>query len=76
MPILAPPAPTPIVRPQSREGSAPQNAVDLPVPMHPILIFLEKINSSNMSALKWRYSELLLALGTRGLQPPCPLVGH
>lgn len=58
------------------ESSALQTAADPLVPTHLILISLGKINSSNMSALKWRYSELLLALGTQGLQPPCPLVGH
>lgn len=74
---LPPPALTPVVRSQSQEkGSALLKAVDLPVPTHPILIFPGKINSSNMSALKWRYSKLLPPLGTQGLQPPRPLVGH
>lgn len=52
------------------KGSAFPKVVALPVPMHPILIFPGKINSSNMSALKWRYNKLLPPSGTQGLQPP------
>lgn len=58
------------------KGSALPPAVGLPASVHPVLIFPGKINSSNMSALKWRYNELFPALGTQGLQPSCPLVGH
>lgn len=49
----APASPWPVVRPPSlgkRLGSS--EGVDLPVPMHPILIFLGKINTPNMSALR------------------------
>lgn len=58
------------------KGSALPKAGDLPVSTHPVSIFPGKINSSNMSALKWRCEELFPAPGTQGLQPSCPLVGH
>lgn len=58
------------------KGSALPKAVGPPVSTHPVSIVPGKINSSNMSALKWRYDELFPALGTQGLQPSCPLVGH
>lgn len=72
-----PTSPQPLsgLRPREK-GSAFQKAVDLAVPTSLILISPGKINSSNMSALKWRYSELLPALGTQGLQPLWPLVRH
>lgn len=47
-------------------GSAFPKVVALPVPTHPVLIFPGKINRSNMSALKWRYSKLLPPSGTLG----------
>lgn len=53
MPSRPLPAPAPVVRPPSlgkRLGSS--EGVDLPVPTHPILIFLGKINTPNMSALR------------------------
>lgn len=52
-PSLPPPVPAPVVRPPSLgKRLCSSEGVDLPVPMHPILIFLGKINSPNMSALR------------------------
>lgn len=55
-------------------GSAFPKVVALPVPTHPVLIFPGKINRSNMSALKWRYSKLLPSSGTLGGSLP-PISG-